>query len=485
MSDLFNYLTNKTMNVKKNKKLLKPKRFRWGQKMGKGAKNYNRKETNIDKLLTLLVSRSAVPNSIETARLRDIEGDFALASKLQQEEFAKGKTKKIETEELTPPTAGEPAPIAEASRPITSRVREERFQAYQSKYDELDDHYDHLIESMNENLNPNSVVSTDAMNDFIVEKERLSADRNVLRKDLLDDIKNNPNDVWEWVGFIENSEVATANLLDKDNKASSIIYDQAMRNLADTTLLTEQQVKLAEENADLMKKDINRMEIERLKETAFNEQLRDVNLELEGAVLQKGLLIGELKDKAKEEAKLIEELNQTQNFLSENISQTFNRGRTQIKRYIDGDITGGTTQFQVGLGQTGLIDDWYRISNQNYTTDVKKKRLDIALTKKIEEQEKFLPKKVEGFMGALPLGAIVEEIREKKETLSLSRSNSAKALSRTSSTQSEIEGFLKSGIGRDGNPLTEIVGQSLFGRLSEQNLDRLNASLGVFPNEDE
>ena len=276
MSDLFNYLTNKTMNVnvKKNKKLLKPKRFRWGQKMGKGAKNYNRKETNIDKLLTLLVSRSAVPNSIETARLRDIEGDFALASKLQQEEFAKGKTKKIETEELTPPTAGEPAPIAEVSRPITSREREERFQAYQSKYEEIAEHYDHLIESMNENLNPNSVVSTDAMNDFIVEKERLSADRNVLRKDLLDDIKNNPNDVWEWVAFIENSEVATANLLDKDNKASAILYDQAMRNLADTTLLTEQQVELANKNADLMKKDRDRVEIEKLIRTNwFNRRL--------------------------------------------------------------------------------------------------------------------------------------------------------------------------------------------------------------------
>jgi hypothetical protein len=449
MSDLFNYLTNKTSNsnVKKNKKLLKPKRFRWGQKMGKGAKNYNRKETNIDKLLTLLVSRSAIPNSIETARLRDIEGDFALASKLQQEEFAKSKTKKIETEELTPPTAKEVEPTFLASRPITSREREDRFQAYQSKYDELDDHYDHLIESMNENLNPNSVVSADAMNDFIVEKERLSGERNVLRKDLLDDIKNNPNDVWEWVGFIENSEVATANLLDKDNTASSILYSQAMRNLEDKTILTEKQIELANKNADLMKKDMDRMENERVREELFNKELRDVNEDLTEANQQKGLLIGELKDKAKEEAKLIEELNQTQNFLSENISQTFNRGRDNIKQYLDGKITGGTTTFKVGLGQTGLIDDWDRISNQNYTTDVKKARLNIALRKKIEEQEKFLPKKVQGFMGALPPGSIVEEIREAKETLSLSRSNSAKALDRANSNKSSDS--MKSADSRD------------------------------------
>jgi hypothetical protein len=465
MSDLFNYLTNKTSNsnVKKNKKLLKPKRFRWGQKMGKGAKNYNRKETNIDKILTLLVSRSAIPNSIETARLRDIEGDFALASKLQQEEFAAnaGKTKKIETEELTPPTAKEVEPTFLASRPITSREREERFQAYQSKYDELDDHYDHLIESMNENLNPNSVVSADAMNDFIVEKERLSGERNVLRKDLLDDIKNNPNDVWEWVGFIENSEVATANLLDKDNKASSILYDQAMRNLEDKTILTEKQIELANKNADLMKKDMDRVELEKLKEELFNKELRDVNEDLTEANQQLSNKSLRLVQEATEKEKLIEELNQTQNFLSENISQTFNRGRDNIKQYLDGKITGGTTTFKVGLGQTGLIDDWDRISNQNYTTDVKKARLNIALTKKIEEQEKFLPKKVQGFMGALPPGSIVEEIREAKETLSLSRSNSAKALSRANSassqysTQSEIEGFLESGIGRDSNPLTE------------------------------
>lgn len=451
MSDLFNYLTNKTSNsnVKKNKKLLKPKRFRWGQKMGKGAKNYNRKETNIDKLLTLLVSRSAIPNSIETARLRDIEGDFALASKLQQEEFAKSKTKKIETEELTaaPPTAKEVEPTFLASRPITSREREDRFQAYQSKYDELDDHYDHLIESMNENLNPNSVVSIDAMNDFIVEKDQLNADRNVLRKDLLDDIKNNPNDVWEWVGFIENSEVATANLLDKDNTASSILYSQAMRNLEDKTILTEKQIELANKNADLMKKDMDRMENERVREELFNKELRDVNEDLTEANQQKGLLIGELKDKAKEEAKLIEELNQTQNFLSENISQTFNRGRDNIKQYLDGKITGGTTTFKVGLGQTGLIDDWDRISNQNYTTDVKKARLNIALRKKIEEQEKFLPKKVQGFMGALPPGSIVEEIREAKETLSLSRSNSAKALDRANSNKSSDS--MKSADSRD------------------------------------
>ena len=434
MSDLFNYLTNKTSNsnVKKNKKLLKPKRFRWGQKMGKGAKNYNRKETNIDKLLTLLVSRSAVPNSIETARLRDIEGDFALASKLQQEEFAKGKTKKIETEELTPPTAGEPAPIAEASRPITSREREDRFQAYQTQYEALDDHYDHLIESMNENLNPNSVVSADAMNNFIVEKEQYNADRNVLRKDLLDDIKNNPNDVWEWRGFIEMSEVQTANLLDKDNTASSILYSQAMRNLEDKTILTEKQVKLAEENADLMKKDRDRAELAKVKEEAFNKELRDVNLQLTDKSLR-------LVQEATEKEKLIEDLNETQNFLSETISQTFNRGKDKIKRYIDGDITGGTNEFKVGLGQTGLEDEWDRIGAQKWRSpdlDAKKARLNEALTKKIEEQEKFLPKKVEGFMGALPLGSIVEEIREAKDTLSLSRSNSAKELDRVNSNKS-------------------------------------------------
>ena len=438
MSDLFNYLTNKTMNVnvKKNKKLLKPKRFRWGQKMGKGAKNYNRKETNIDKLLTLLVSRSAVPNSIETARLRDIEGDFALASKLQQEEFAKGKTKKIETEELTPPTAGEAAKEVEpaflASRPITSREREDRFQAYQTQYEALDDHYDHLIESMNENLNPNSVVSTNAMNDFIVEKEQLNADRNVLRKDLLDDIKNNPNDVWEWRGFIEMSEVQTANLLDKDNTASSILYSQAMRNLEDKTILTEEQLKLNNENLELLKKDRDRVELEKVKEEAFNKELRDVNLQLTDKSLR-------LVQEATEKEKLIEDLNETQNFLSETISQTFNRGKDKIKRYIDGDITGGTNEFKVGLGQTGLEDEWDRIGAQKWRSpdlDAKKARLNEALTKKIEEQEKFLPKKVEGFMGALPLGSIVEEIREAKDTLSLSRSNSAKELDRVNSNKS-------------------------------------------------
>ena len=285
---------------------------------------------------------------------------------------------------------------------------------------------------MNENLNPNSVVSADAMNNFIVEKEQYNADRNVLRKDLLDDIKNNPNDVWEWRGFIENSEVATANLLDKDNKASAILYDQAMRNLEDKTLLTEEQLKLNNENLELLKKDRDRAELAKVKEEAFNKELRDVNLQLTDKSLR-------LVQEATEKEKLIEDLNETQNFLSETISQTFNRGKDKIKRYIDGDITGGTNEFKVGLGQTGLEDEWDRIGAQKWRSpdlDAKKARLNEALTKKIEEQEKFLPKKVEGFMGALPLGSIVEEIREAKDTLSLSRSNSAKELDRVNSNKS-------------------------------------------------
>ena len=50
-------------------------------------------------------------------------------------------------------------------------------------------------------------------------------------------------------------------------------------------------------------------------------------------------------------------------------------------------------------------------------------------------------------MGALPPGSIVEEIREAKETLSLSRSNSAKALDRANSNKSSDS--MKSADSRD------------------------------------
>lgn len=63
--------------------------------MGKVAKeSNNRKDSKIEKLLDILVARSNPTNSIELARMKQIEGDFQLAQQLQQKEDKKQKVKK-------------------------------------------------------------------------------------------------------------------------------------------------------------------------------------------------------------------------------------------------------------------------------------------------------------------------------------------------------------------------------------------------------
>lgn len=164
-----------------------------------------------------------------------------------------------------------------------------------------------------------SVVSAGAMGEFIARKEQLNANRNVLRKDLLEDIKNNPSEVWEWRGFIEQSENDTAQLLDLDNKASSILYDQAMRNIQEREALTEQQVAQAEQNAKLMEEQLRNNEIQQEKEKEFTLQLQEQNNQITEQKLQ-------LVKEATEKEQVIEELDKTQKFLSDNITKNFNSG---------------------------------------------------------------------------------------------------------------------------------------------------------------
>ncbi len=422
MSNLADYLMGFNVNkkrLKKGKKLKRPKRVRWGQRMGKAATESNRrKDSNIEKLLLTLVARSGPPNSIEIARAKQIEEDYQMAQNIDQkqriEESKKGKKVDEEEEEKEPL----PLPVSITESPISSVARPQRFQAYQQTYESIEEEYNELINSMTEDMGgARSVIRSEAMSDFIAKKEQLNGNRNVLRKELLDDIKNNPSEVWEWRGFIEQSEVETEKLLELDNKASQILYDQATRNLEEKEELSARQVEQAKENQKAMAEQLN-INIElREKEEMFRKELEKANEKL-GA--QKVQLIQE----ATQREIAVEELDRTQKFLSETIGSTFNRGEEKLRKYLAGEITGNSNEFKVGLGQTGLDTEWDRLIARPMPTDDKKRSLKRQLDKKIETQKEFLPKKIESFISALPPGSVMLQRDSSLEDLSPSASRS-------------------------------------------------------------
>ena len=423
MANLIDYLQGRIVKEKKGKKLPRRRRTRWGARMGKVAKeSNNRKDNKIEKLLDILVARSAPTNTIELARMKEIESDYQLAQQLQQKEYMKQEGKKINgsKEELTAPATPTPS-VATPSR-IASVERPHRFQTYQNEFDSIEEGYEGLLESLKENLGESSVVSGAAMGEFIAKKEQLNANRNVLRKDLLDDIKNNPQEVWEWRGFIEQSENETAQLLELDNKVSQILYDQAMKNINERELLSAQQVAQAEENKNLMEQQLKNNELQQTREREFTLQLQEQNDKITEQKLQ-------LIKEATEKEEVIEELDKQQKFFSENITKNFNSGEAKLRAYLAGNITGNTNEFKVGLGQTGLSDYWDRITSRAQKTEEKQRLLKNELDKKVVEQQQFLPKQVSGLMSALPPGSVILQRQSSLEDLSPSASRSPPRIS--------------------------------------------------------
>ena len=138
MVNLSDYLMayNVKKKTTKGKKLKRPKRVRWGQRMGKAATTNNKnKDSNIEKLLTTLIARTAPPNSIEIARTKQLEEDYQMAQNIDQKqrlEESKGiyKSKKM-NEDMNEETQTLKAPISITESPISSVARPMRFQAYQ------------------------------------------------------------------------------------------------------------------------------------------------------------------------------------------------------------------------------------------------------------------------------------------------------------------------------------------------------------------
>lgn len=385
----------KTPQSKKGKKKIRKRRVRWGSRMGKVQNaNNKQKDNKIEKLLDILVARSAPTNTIELARLKEIESDFQLAQNLQQQEYSKSKVKKIDEskEELTPDRQSPPTPLATPISSLTNENKTLRIQAYQQQYDNIEEGYTELIQSLNQNIGENSIIGRDAFTDFVVHREQLNADRNVLRKELLDDVKNNPQDIGDWKAYIEISENETAQLLELDNKASSIIYDQAMRGLTEREALTEDQKKQAEIIVEKTQQQLEQNKIALQKEQELNQELEN--------------LTTKLKKEGTEKEEIIQELDKQRKGFSDFIGKDFYEGETALRLYLDNQISGSTDQFKLGLGKTKLGNDWKQLTGKGLTTYDKKRQFERILDKKVEEIKQFLPQQVEGFMGALPAGSI-------------------------------------------------------------------------------
>ena len=396
----------KVVKKKKGKKLTRRKRTRWGERMGKAAKeSNNKKDSKIERLLDVLIARSAPTNSIEVARMKQIEGDFQLAQDLQQKELIKAQSKKVDEgeqpKEAPPPT---PIPVM-AESPITGVDRQHRFRAYQDEFNGLEAGYEGLLETLQNDIGESSVITGEAMSKIIAEKEQLNANRNVLRKDLLEDIKNNPSEVWEWRGFIEQSENETARLLDLDNKVSQILYDQAMRNISEREALSAQQVAQAEENKRLMEEQLRENEIQQAKEREFNLQLEEQREELMRQKLQ-------LAKEATEKEEAIEKLDKGAQMLIDTMNERFNKGVELVRSYTQaptasaGELGANTAQFQQGIGLTDLGAEWEKTKQYNSKPADRKRSLEQKLVKKIEEHDTLVKDKVRSFMGAVPKGSV-------------------------------------------------------------------------------
>ena len=265
-----------------------------------------------------------------------------------------------------------------------------------------------MIQSLNQNIGENSIIGRDAFTDFVAHREQLNADRNVLRKELLDDVKNNPQDIGDWKAYIEISENETAQLLELDNKASSIIYDQAMRGLTEREALTEDQKKQAEIIVEKTQQQLEQNKIALQKEQELNQELEN--------------LTTKLKKEGTEKEAVIQELDKTQKNFSETIMKPFNKGKETVEQFLSGKVSGGSNQFQQALGTTNLTETWDRYGMSG--TEEKKRQIKLALAKRIEEQQQFLPKQVVGIMGALPPGSVMLQRESSLEDLSPSASRS-------------------------------------------------------------
>lgn len=382
MSDLYSYLTQTTLKSKKKKNnKLKKRRLKWGAKGGKynekQSKIYNMKEDKLDKLLTLLIAQTNQPNTGDLKRQQDLLSDFSIASTLQADEIAKSKmgknkSKKDSTEDI----------------PTDKQILARRMEEYNSHYEDIEQGYKSLIRTMEEDVGDDTIIRREAFDNIIDIKKDLLLRQNNLREELLQDIKQNPADIAEWRGFIEQSEVETSKLLELDNNANQIIFDNTSKAFKKAELSSQEKVKVAKENQQLAEQLLTQSQNEKIKTDQLNQQLEQA----------------------------IEKTDKQQQFLSKNITEVFDKGEAKLQSYITGsDPTAASTEdFKFGIGMTGLTEDWLNVKRNYQKAPERQQALLRFLNKKRQEQEQFKP--VESIFSALPPGSLMLQ-RQSSEDL--------------------------------------------------------------------
>ena len=292
-NNLFKYLSGQVIIAKK-KKLKKKRKVRWGSKLGnKAAKNYSNKSSDaIDKLLTLVTTQmTQSPHDI--ARLKQIDSDFQVATQLKQEDDLIISQKTMENDMPN-----------EAKERVINKYR-----GYGEKFEELESNYSELINQFTEV----KIISPEAIEDYRNHIDTFRTERDN-RNELLDDIKNNPHDLWEWKGFIENSEVQIGNLINIEEDANRLLFDkiQTKQKIVEEQLQKSKKQVVSGESDLLIEKEAFNQEL-----LILTEQISQVNMDMIGIKAEKA----DMEDYAEELTTQLKQsrldLNQTQTKLTD------------------------------------------------------------------------------------------------------------------------------------------------------------------------
>ena len=398
MSDLYSYLTSGSnpmtrKSPQKQGKKLKRRRLKFGARQGKYTpkqqKTYNDREDKFDKLLSLLIGITKAPIApADLKRQQDIASDFSIAQTLQAQEVeaqAKGKSIDKMNEESSP-----------LQRTDTNKqIMSGRMQEYNTDYEQLEQGYKSLIATMNEDIGEDSIIRTEALDAIIANKEDLSAKRNELRKELLDDIKVNPSDIGEWKAFIETSEVQTSNLLELDNAASQILFDNTRKAFNKKEELSAKQLKSIEENQQLTQDLLTQSQNEIVKEKQMKVQLEQA-----------------LQETQEEKARGDFGENQVRKILQQRLDkerEDFTKGKEVMQQYFSGELKSSTTQVKEARQLTGVSDYWTKITGGSnpmvQSAPDRQKAMKKQLEKRREELEQELDiPTYEKFKSAMPQG---------------------------------------------------------------------------------
>ena len=293
-NNLFKYLSGQVIIAKK-KKLKKKRKVRWGSKLGnKAAKNYSNKSSDaIDKLLTLVTTQmTQSPHDI--ARLKQIDSDFQVATQLKQEDDLIISQKTMENDMPN-----------EAKERVINKYR-----GYGEKFEELESNYSELINQFTEV----KIISPEAIEDYRNIIDTFRTERDNIRNELLDDIKNNPHDLWEWKGFIENSEVQIGNLINIEEDANRLLFDkiQTKQKIVEEQLQKSKKQVVSGESDLLIEKEAFNQEL-----LILTEQISQVNMDIIGIKAEKA----DMADYAEELTTQLKQsrldLNQTQTKLTD------------------------------------------------------------------------------------------------------------------------------------------------------------------------